>query len=91
MIENEDLHEVLHQIKQELSNGRQRFIRLEKQIGKVAAAQTTMQNDISDTKDIVEAWSTVRSMAKFIKWFSGIVVALAAIYVAIKAGVGKLL
>ena len=34
-----------------------------------------MQADIRDTKEIVEAWTAVKTMGKFLKWFSGILAA----------------
>ncbi len=47
-----------------------------------------MQADIAKTREIVEAWAAVKTMGKFLKWFSGLLAALVAIFAAFKVAVG---
>lgn len=44
-----------------------------------------MKSDVAETKEIVEAWSAVKTMGKFLKWASGLIAAATIVYVAIKA------
>ena len=47
-----------------------------------------MQVDIAKTREIVEAWVAVKTMGKFLKWFSGLLAALVAIFAAFKVALG---
>lgn len=47
-----------------------------------------MQADIAKTREIVEAWAAVKTMGKFLKWFSGLLTALVAIFAAFKVALG---
>lgn len=47
-----------------------------------------MQADIAKTREIVEAWAAVKTMGKFLKWFSGLLAALVAIFAAFKVALG---
>ena len=47
-----------------------------------------MQADIAKTREIVEAWAAVKTMGKFLKWFSGLLAAVVAIFAAFKVAVG---
>jgi len=44
-----------------------------------------MKGDVAETKEIVEAWSAVKTMGKFLKWASGLIAAATIMYVAFKA------
>ena len=44
-----------------------------------------MKSDVAETKEIVEAWSAVKTMGKFLKWASGLIAAATVVYVAFKA------
>ena len=44
-----------------------------------------MQRDISETKEIVEAWSTAKNLARFIKWLAGILAGVGAVVVIAKS------
>jgi len=45
-----------------------------------------VQEEIAETKGIVEAWAAVRTFGKFITWFGGVVVAITAIVASFKFG-----
>ncbi len=47
-----------------------------------------IQADIAKTREIVEAWGAVKTMGKFLKWFSGLLAALVAIFAAFKVALG---
>jgi len=81
-------------IMQALARGSERFDAMERSINAIAqqtSAIPQMQTDLAETRELVEAWDTVKNAGRFIKWFSGIVVALAALAVAIKTGIAHVL
>lgn len=49
-----------------------------------------MQKDIAATKELVEAWATVKNAGRFIKWTGTIAGAIVAIWLLLKAGVKAL-
>ena len=53
-----------------------------KDISESLSVLPAMQEDISSTKEIVEAWGAVKVAGKFLKWISGIVMAVAVIFLA---------
>lgn len=64
--------------------------RVEKKVDDVAAKVETVSEDVGKTKDIVEAWNAVKTGGKFLKWLGGIVAAVTAIIIAVKAGAAHL-
>lgn len=71
-----------------LDAGNQRFAAIDGKLSEIAdllKPLPQMQTDIAATKDIVEAWSTAKNVARFIKWASGIVAAFGILWVAVKA------
>lgn len=77
-----------------LDAGNRRFSDLEeaiKQIGISVGCLPAMQKDISETRDIVEAWQAAKAMGKFVKWAAGIVIAFTAIIVAVKSGLAHVM
>lgn len=49
-----------------------------------------MREQIAETRDIVEAWSTAKNVGRFIKWAGGILAALAAMWIAVKSAAAGL-
>lgn len=75
-----------------LEMGEQRFRSIEDKLDKICAATAPieeMKKDVSATKDIVEAWATVKNAGRFIKWLSGVVLAFVAMIAAIKVGISN--
>lgn len=55
----------------------------------VAALKTQVSDlraDVTATKELVEAWTTVKTMGRFIKWASSIATGLAALWLLAKVG-----
>lgn len=62
---------------------------IEAAIGKVdevVVGLETLREEVSQTKEIVEAWNAVKTGGKFLKWLGGVVAAVAAIVAAGKLG-----
>lgn len=82
------------QLTERLTRGDERFAAIEDKLDRLIEAVSSIpaiqadlaavKKDAAETKEIVEAWSAVKTMGKFLKWASGIVAALAAIGAAIK-------
>lgn len=45
-----------------------------------------LQEAVAKTNGLVETWTTVRSLAKFLKWGAGVIAAIAAIWLSLKTG-----
>ena len=76
-------------IREDLLAGGRRFDAIEatlKDIAETLKPLPAMQKDIAATKEIVEAWSTAKNLARFIKWAAGIAAAITGLFVVIKAG-----
>lgn len=77
-----------------LARGEERFRTIEGKLDRLLEAVEcipAIQSDLADvkedtakTKEIVEAWSAVKTMGKFLKWSAGIIGAASAIIVALK-------
>lgn len=81
-----------------LKAGDARFARIEKMLREMnkrslenadklataAADAEQAKKAAAETKEIVEAWTTVKNAGRFVKWFSGIVTALGVIIIALK-------
>lgn len=84
-----------------LARGEERFRTIEgklDQLLKVVECIPAIQSDLADvkedaakTKELVEAWSAVKTMGKFLKWSAGIIAAMSAIIVALKVGAAHIL
>ncbi|MDZ7894223.1 MAG: hypothetical protein U5M50_04200 [Sphingobium sp.] len=69
-----------------LAQGDKRFDMIDSKMDQVLAMMTDLQNDMAkvkadaaETKEIVEAWSTVKNVGKFIKWAGALATAIAGI------------
>lgn len=72
----------------------ERLAVIEDQLTKIAdslKALPKMQEDIAATKEIVEAWSAVKTVGKFLKWAGGAIAGLLAILAILKASARGLL
>ena len=49
-----------------------------------------IHDDLHIMKDVLEAWNTATTLGRFIKWSGGIIAALVAVSVALKAGASSL-
>ena len=88
-------------IEARLARGEERFRAIEdkldrlldavKSIPEIQADLAEVKEDAAKTKEIVEAWSAVKTMGKFLKWSAGIIAALSAIIVALKVGAAHIL
>lgn len=82
------------QFSERLTRGEERFSAIEDKLDRLIEAVSSIpaiqadlaavKKDAAETKEIVEAWSAVKTMGKFLKWASGVVAALATIGAAIK-------
>ena len=82
------------QLTERLTRGDERFAAIEDKLDRLIEAVSSIpaiqadlaavKKDAAETKEIVEAWSAVKTVCKFLKWASGIVAAITAIGVAIK-------
>ena len=80
MVSHEELAE-------RLDHGSERFAAIEVALAKIALAVEpipAMQEELTKTRELVEAWSAVKTVGRFLKWSSGIIAALTAIGVALK-------
>lgn len=78
-------------IHQRLERGEARFRMIDKKLDTLIASVEALQKDVAETKEIVEAWSAVKTIGKFVKWAGGILAACVAIGVAVKLGVAAAL
>jgi hypothetical protein len=93
VVSHEDIDARVRMVEVALDRGVTRFDTLDGKIDAIALALEPlprMQADIAATKEIVEAYTAVKNAGKFIKWFSGIAVALAALWAVFRAGVKAL-
>lgn len=74
-------------IQARLDKGDERFRMIDEKLDKLIASVDALKTDVAETKEIVEAWSAVKTWGRFIKWTGGIVAAFVAIGVAVKVGV----
>lgn len=58
------------------------------ELAETKAEVSATKAETRKTKEIVEAWTAVKTMGKFIKWAAGIVAAAAVVFAAIKGVVG---
>lgn len=69
-----------------LERGQERFEEIDAKLDCLIRSTEKMQADIAATKEIVEAWSAVKTAGKFIKWFGAVAAAIVAIGVLAKTG-----
>ena len=81
-------------IHQRFEWGEARFRMIDKKLDTLIASIAALKQDVdelktdvAETKEIVEAWSAVKTIGKFVKWTGGILAAVVAIGVAVKVGV----
>lgn len=101
----EQIEKDAEEVAARLARGEERFRTIEgklDQLLKVVECIPAIQSDLADvkedaakTKEIVEAWSTVKNMGRFIKWTGVIATALTAtlgaIYVTIRVAAAHIL
>lgn len=80
-----------------LQKGEGRFASMEEKLDQIIDAQASMAEQLKEvketadaTKGVVEAWDTARNFARFVKWLSGLIIAVTAIAAAIKLGASEL-
>lgn len=56
-------------------------------LGTMEASITQVEHDVSKTKEIVEAWSAVKTVGKFVKWVASLGTGVVAIYMLLKTGI----
>lgn len=70
-----------------LGGGDDRFKKVEDDLDDIKADVAEMKETLVAIKDMVEAWTAVKTAGRFIKWLGGIAAGIAAILVAVKTGV----
>lgn len=73
-------HDDIHR---DLLAGGQRFDKIEHQLCGILERLEPlpqMRKDLAETREIVEAWSTAKNLARFIKWASGIAAAIGVLW-----------
>lgn len=83
-------------IQDRLESGNARFTKLEQKLDEITELLKILpelQKDVAATKEIVEVWNKGKSTAqafiafgRFVKWIAGILTAIAAIFLVVKAG-----
>jgi hypothetical protein len=69
-----------------LANGEQRFSKIEEGLAKLLTAVEPiprMAEQISETRELVEAWQAVKIGGKFLKWAAGTIAVVAGAAVAV--------
>lgn len=88
-VTHEDIADRIDHVEGRLDKGEVRFLAVEKKLDEVLEllkVLPAMQADIAETKEIVEAYSTVKNMGRFLKWAAGILGAITVIIIAVKTG-----
>lgn len=76
------------QLAERLDRGDMRFQAIEKELADLKQAVAPipeMRKDVAATREIVEALSAVKTVARFIKWSASLVAALAALWAIVRA------
>jgi len=76
------------QLAERLDRGDRRFQAIEKKLACLderTAGLPQMQADVAATRELVEALSAVKTVARFIKWSASLVAALAALWAIVRA------
>lgn len=76
------------QLAERLDRGDMRFQAIEKRLAALedqTGCLPKMQQDVSATREIVEALSAVKTVARFIKWSASLAAALAALWAIVRA------
>jgi predicted nucleic acid-binding protein len=77
-----EIYDALAALRGRLDAGSERFVEIDKKLDEIVEALKPlpqMQADIAATKDIVEAWSAIKTIGKFVKWAAGLIAAMAII------------
>lgn len=64
----------------------ERFSALDEKLDALLADVRAVKGDTSTTKEMVNAWTTVKTMGLFLRWAAGIAAAITGLFVVIKAG-----
>jgi len=64
----------------------ERFSALDEKLVALLADVRAVKGDTSTTKEMVNAWTTVKTMGLFLRWAAGIAAAITGLFVVIKAG-----
>lgn len=64
----------------------ERFSALDEKLVALLADVHAVKGDTSTTKEMVNAWTTVKTMGLFLRWAAGIAAAITGLFVVIKAG-----
>jgi hypothetical protein len=62
------------------------FTEMRSEMADVKQSLVQVKGDVSETKEIVEAWGAVKTAGKFIKWLGSIATGAVAFYLLAKAG-----
>lgn len=72
-----------------LERDEERFSALAQKLDALLADVRAVKGDTSTTKEMVNAWTTVKTMGLFLRWAAGIAAAITGLFVVIKAGVSS--
>lgn len=64
----------------------ERFSALDEKLVALLADVRAVKSDTSTTKEMVNAWTTVKTIGLFLRWAAGIAAAITGLFVVIKAG-----
>lgn len=69
-----------------LERDEERFSALAQKLDALLADVRAVKGDTSTTKEMVNAWTTVKTMGLFLRWAAGIAAAITGLFVVIKSG-----
>ena len=72
-------------LNQRMNDGEVRFQTVEKKLDTLIGAVGEVKKEVVKTREVVEAFETMNSLAKFVKWTNTAVAGLLAIWVFLKA------
>lgn len=72
-------------LNQRMNDGEVRFQTVEKKLDTLIGAVGEVKKEVVKTREVVEAFETMNSLAKFVKWANTAVAGLLAIWVFLKA------
>ena len=86
--------EAIQRMSERLDRGDQRFAHIEdtqkaimKSLEQIERAVERLQADVADTKEIVEVANAAKTVGKFAKWLTGVLVAMTGAYAVLRLGV----
>jgi len=88
---NEQTHQEIYVRMESLEGKLDTFMaEMRTSVDQVKTDVSAMKSDVAQTKEIVEAWSAVKTLGKGLKWFSGMLTAFAAGWIILKAGLSAM-